>query len=577
MEINKDKLSGNYQYDIKDMNNINDINIKSKNNFEFIREKKLYNDFSSINNIQSKPYSIMDKTNNLLGNNLNDKKYTSTQEQKENIDLFSNQNNLKVNDTSNMRPNMNIIQKEIKDNVNQINKDKFEYLNYESNFEKNRIINNNNNNIYLSNNKKSISNKGFYFNYKNDESFNRLNEKNIKAYPLDIKFNSLYKKEATDFNDNFNYRNNFYLNELNKKEKNKEINEDIFNYKENTKELVNKNSFKSLNINYITNSKDDFSEYNTKDFNNININNNLRFKSMSVNKNINTINPKKLNLDYNEDNIDIKPNKINNINNLNKINITNDTFYNTEKMHNIKSYFQLNQKETKFNDISLNNTEKIDYQDNNDNISNLKSLRKYNSFSVPKNLYINHKKEENYNITNIPNITIGNNNTRDEMTQTNQIIEDNKFYSLTQNRNYRNNSNLDISNNINTFNTFSTFTNKNLIEINDNDNYNENKQDEYNKKIFNTSFNNNRLQQSKCIHKCNSYRNNNFNNYNFGTFNKSNKNNEFNDNRNICKKCLRAKMNLVNLNNNFNNMRICKNCQNFINSRNLINYFSVNK
>ena len=571
MEIDNDKLSGNYQYDV------DDISTKSNNNFEFIRERKLYNDYSGINNMQSKPYNIMDKTYNLFGTNLNDKIYSSLQEQKENIDLFSNQNDIKINDNNNIKSNMNIIQNTIKNDVNQITKDKFDYLNYDSNFETNRI-NNNSNSIDLSKNKKTISNKGFYFNYKSDESFNKLNEQNIKTYPIDIKYNSIYKKELTNFSDNFDYRKNIYMSEINQKENN-EINEDIFNYNNNAKELINKNSFKSLNINYITNSKDDFNEFNTKDFSNIN--NNIRFKSMSVNKNMNAINQKKLNLDYNEDNIDIKPNKIsniNNMNNINKINITqkfnNDSFY--DPKNNIKSYFQLTQEETAYNNISLNNNKKIDYQnnDNSDNLNNVKSLRKYNSFSVPKNFYINHKKEENYNIPNPSVITVGNSNTRDEMTQTNQIIEDNnRFYSFTQNRNYRNKPDLDIVNNIN---KFSTFSNRNLSEINDNENLNEKNQDEYNKKVFNTSFNNNRLQQNKCIHKCNSYRNNN--NYNFSTFNKSNKNNTFNDiNRNICKKCLRAKMNLANLSKNFNNMRICKNCQNFINSRNLINYFTVNK
>ena len=162
MEIDNDKLSGNYQYDV------DDISTKSNNNFEFIRERKLYNDYSGINNMQSKPYNIMDKTKNLFGTNLNDKIYSSLQEQKENIDLFSNQNDIKINDNNNIKSNMNIIQNTIKNDVNQITKVKFDYLNYDSNFETNRI-NNNSNNIDLSKNKKTISNKGFYFNYKSNE------------------------------------------------------------------------------------------------------------------------------------------------------------------------------------------------------------------------------------------------------------------------------------------------------------------------------------------------------------------------------------------------------------------------
>ena len=49
-------------------------NIKSINNFEFIRQKRIGNDNYNINNMnnQSKPYSIYEKTNNLFGNKLED-------------------------------------------------------------------------------------------------------------------------------------------------------------------------------------------------------------------------------------------------------------------------------------------------------------------------------------------------------------------------------------------------------------------------------------------------------------------------------------------------------------------------
>ena len=570
MEISNNQLNGQI------------VNTKSENSFEFIRQKRfnsndnyIMNNMNNMNN-QSKPYSIIEKTNNLFGNKVEDKVYNSLLEQKENINLFNNQNNFIRNDNNNMKPSINLVNNEVDNfekNINKTNNNKYAY---ESNFEMNRIINNNND---LSNNKKLYKNKEYYFNYRNDESFNRLNEQNI--FPINIKYNLMYKKESTNYmnnNDNFDYKTNFYINDINKKENNEikdnmyynKINNNninnIYDYKEylnekdKTQEIINKNTYNSMNINFVANSKN---EYNSNDFrNNLGNDSNLNqgFKS----------NQTKLNLNYDDNNVNIQLNKLK-INNEN-----NDTSYDLEKRYNIKTYFQLNQKGNSFN--NNNNKEKNLYpsiEDGNKKLNHLsnikndeietKSLRKYHSFSTPKNVHINHNMEENYT-----NITLGNNNKIDEMTQTNQIYG-NKFYSLTQNRSYRNKDkdNIDIENS----NTFDSVKEVNINIVpntsNDNKTFLENNQEEYNKKIFNNSFNN-RLQQHKCIHKCNSYRNNS--NKHIGMFNKSSKNIIFNDNRNICKKCLKSKMNFANL----NNMRICRNCQNLINNGNLVNYFTFN-
>ena len=549
-------------------------NIKSINNFEFIRQKRIGNDNYNINNMnnQSKPYSIYEKTNNLFGNKLEDKLYNnSLLEQKENIDLFINQNNIIRND-NNIKPTINQVNNKMNNFENNINKTNNNKYIYESNFEINKIMNNN---IDISNNKNISKNKEYYFNYQNDESFNRLNEQNI--YPINIKYNSMYKKESTNYinyNDIYDYKTNIYINDLNKKENEikdniyyNKINDNIYNYKEylnekdKTQEIINKNAFNTMNINFNANN-----EYNSNEFrlkNDLNIN--QEFKS----------NQKRLNLNYDENNVNMQLNNLN-INNENK-----DSYNDIEKRYNIKTYFQLSQKENLFSNNNNNNEKNIssfkeenennkyDYQSNinrNENVT--KSLRKYNSYSLPKSVYINNNIEDNYT-----NITLGNNNNKiDETTQTNQTNE-NKFYSFTQNRNYRNKDkdNIDIKSS----NTFDKVKEVNINIIpnisNDNKSFIENNQEEYNKKLFNTSFNN-RLQQHKCIHKCNSYRNNN---KNIGMFNKSNKNISINDiksNRNICKKCLKSKMNYANL----NNMRICRNCQNLINNGNLVNYFTFN-
>jgi hypothetical protein len=188
--------------------NNNCVNTKSINNFEFIRQKRFNDDNYNMNN-QSRPYSIYEKTNYLFGNKLEDKIYdNSLLEQKENIDLFNNKNN--IISKNNMKQTINQVNNKmnnIENNINKYNNNKFVY---ESNFEMNRIINNN---IDSSNNKKLLKNKEYYFNYNNDESFNRLNEQNI--HPINIKYNSVYKEEFTNYinnNDNFDYKTNVYIN-----------------------------------------------------------------------------------------------------------------------------------------------------------------------------------------------------------------------------------------------------------------------------------------------------------------------------------------------------------------------------
>ena len=543
--------------------NNNCVNTKSINNFEFIRQKRFNDDNYNMNN-QSRPYSIYEKTNYLFGNKLEDKIYdNSLLEQKENIDLFNNKNN--IISKNNMKQTINQVNNKMnnfENNINKYNNNKFVY---ESNFEMNRIINNN---IDSSNNKKLLKNKEYYFNYNNDESFNRLNEQNI--HPINIKYNSVYKEEFTNYinnNDNFDYKTKLYINDLNKRENdeikgnmyNNKINENIYNYKEyknekdKTQEIINKNTFNSMNINFIANN-----EYNSNNFRNNSRNDsnlNQDYKSYQ----------KILNLNYDENNDNIQLNKLN-INNKN-----NNEYNNIEKRYNIKTYFQLSQKENLFSNNN-NNSEKnlypsmedgnknFDYQSNiNKNENENKSLKKYHSFSTPKNVYINHNIEENYT-----NITLGNNdNKKDETTQTNQTQEKN-FYSLTQNRSYRNKDKDNIDIKSNTLENIKE-VNINIVPNTSNDNkiFLENNKEEYNKKLFNTSFNN-RLQRHKCIHKCNSYRNN-INNKNIIY-------NDIQNNKNICKKCLNSKMNLANL----NNMRICRNCQKLINNGNLVNYFTFN-
>ena len=220
-----------------------------------------------------------------------------------------------------------------------------------------------NQNIDLSNNnQKFVGNKGYYFNYRSDESFNKLNEQNI--YPIDIKYNSRYKNESTNYlnkDDNFDYKANFYMNDLTKKENSNEIreklsynriNENMYNYKEylnendKTKEIINKNVFNSMNINYNTNPKNTYNNYNSNEFRN-----NLRSESGFK------LNHRKLNLNYDDNAI----NDVNaNINmQANKLNVNNEPSYDIEKRYNIKTYFQLSQKENLFSNNNNNNEKNI--------------------------------------------------------------------------------------------------------------------------------------------------------------------------------------------------------------------------
>ena len=111
MEISNNQLNGQI------------VNTKSENSFEFIRQKRfnsndnyIMNNMNNMNN-QSKPYSIIEKTNNLFGNKVEDKVYNSLLEQKENINLFNNQNNFIRNDNNNMKPSINLVNNEVVDTL----------------------------------------------------------------------------------------------------------------------------------------------------------------------------------------------------------------------------------------------------------------------------------------------------------------------------------------------------------------------------------------------------------------------------------------------------------------------------
>ena len=563
MENNYTNLPTTYEEDIK---------MKPINDFEFIRKRNFYKENTDIKNIiQKKPFSILEKTNNIFGNKL----YTSPIEQKENINIYSNQNNINANINDNFNDNINTTIKRIQNrtdkhendikqiykNNNQINlKDK-------QNFEE-KIITNNNININNDNNKYNINNiaknKDYYFNYRNDESFNKLNEQNTKSFPVNVKLHSLYNT-SNDYITSINNKN-FEFNELHN-----------FNYKgylnpnfnemgkRNELNYINKNTFESIDIN------------NNKEYNSFNdLRNDHSSRALSVKNNI--IKRKQLNLDYDKDENNnnlqtYKPdNNLIDYNYNNKTN--NNSLYNTEKRDNIKSYFQLKQNKeyedciynyNNYNNItSLNKSNETlssladESKTEKDNKNVIKNLKNYHSFSTPKNLHINHK------INNSEN-------KKDEMTQTiptnddelyNNINNINNINAFTPNRAYRNkfttlvdtpSQTFDNNVELKRFNTFMENSNKINEEINK-----ENIETNNINKMFNTVSNNgnNFSQHNKHIFKCNSFRH------------KKNKNMINTFNRNICEKCLKSKMNLAQL----SQMRICKNCQNLINS----NYLTFN-
>ena len=631
-------------------NNDEDIRMKPID-FEFMRQRNIFKE----NNIQQKPYSILQKTNNIFAlknseiKNLDEKVYNIPIEQKENINFYSNQNKSGDNNNNNLEPNINGIQSKINDlenNINLINnninsnKDTQIKFNFERKLETDKIITSykpvikSENSNYIpknnSGNNNSPNNKGYYFNYKSDESFNRLNEQNTHSFPIDIKSNSIYNNKTSTTT---NMINSTIKDEYNTKSiifnmKKVETTNSNNYYKgymdeiEKRNELINKDTFDTINKNVNI-------DYNY--FNQDNIKNNLRkdFSSKQLLVNNDEIKQEKYNLDYNVSN-NLKSSKSNNnifINYDYNNKTDNDSLYNTEKRNNIKSYFQLKENNNLYkydntytnNIISSNNNnqtlsslteetnkELFNYNNKDINEANpIKNLKNYHSFSTPKNHYINIDdniekitKEktalENIN-TNFRMNTNSNENTKDEMTQTVQISDINKFYSFTQNRNYRNQKQFAVDNSSQTYNE-NNFDKKYLntnININKTTNYetfqvekpeinDDNFENIDNNKQFNTVSNNTcQLKNNGCIHKCNTYRNKRTNKNTMNLFKRNNNNinigfNGILKNKNICEKCLKSKMNLARL----THMRICSNCQKLINNGNFHidknNYFTFN-
>ena len=572
-------------------------NIKPKIDLEFNRQRNIYQENNNTTN-QQNYYSILQKTNQIFeikksdNNNYENKIYNKSIEGKENINFYSNQSNMNGN---NMENKINRIKNEINEvetNINLINKSIKEEstlnFGYKRNVE-NKIININNQ--VETNNEKdksnltndiSANNSNYYFNYKNDETFNRLNEQNIKLNPIDIKLNSLNNTKITNTinsNDN-NYKynsNSIYYNITNIKENNSNKYEESINEIEKRNVLNNKNSFNITNTNV-------FQNYNN-------------FKQYSEQNNLNKDNS------YFNNRVD------------------RDFYNNTEKKLDIKPYFQLKETDRIFNHENSNQNNKLISNQNNRNLTTLmnktfdgnnyannnraniefiKTKKNFRSLSSrKKNLKSDINYDKEYNRTST--LTQGNMNTnyridtyqnkKDEMTQTIPINDYRKFYNHTQNRTYRNQNKFKINNSNENFdkkyqNDQDIISNIENYDINHykeienkNDNIDENVD---NNRQFNTLFNNNFHKHSHnngCIHEFNSFRQKKFNKNRanlLSTNNHSLNTDSDGNNRNICRKCLKSKMNFA----EFNQIRICKKCQNLINNSKFKidenNYFTFN-
>jgi len=634
-----------------------DIQMNSTTDFEFIRQRNIYKE---KNNTQQNSYSMLQKTNNIFTNNKNtemksidDKVYNNPIEQKENINYFSNQIN--VNDDKNISSNINRIKNkinEVENSIklinNDINKDNQLKFNYEKNLEKSSLINNykpemnpednkfNLNNLINNDNKnKMTNNKGYYFNYKSDESFNKINEKNTKQYPIDISLNSLYNNRTTEIisstNNNYELKaNSIIFDSSNKKVENNDYYKGFMNKIEMRNDLINKDTFDSIkqNISFDNNNNNN----NNNNLNQVNVNNNLRkdYSSKSLSVNSNLISQKKLNLDYNISN-DLQSSKSNNniLNNYN--NKTNDdSLYNTERRNNIKSYFQLKERDNLYNftnNLAHNFThdytnnilssnkndqtlssfsdettkELVDYSSRDKTNTNaIKSLKNYHSFSTPKNHYININNDiekimkikpnlENIN-TNYTSYRMNTNeNKKDEMTQTVQENDENKFYSLTQNRSYRSHNQFTVDNSSQTYNDNDNFDKKYLntnININNKTNYdihktqeaevndkNKNMENIDNNRQLNTLLNKTfQPHNNSCIHKCNTYRNKRINKNGMNLFKRNNKNLNLGFNGMNRNICEKCFKSKMNFA-KLTQMRICNNCRELINNGN----FNIDK
>ena len=633
------------RYSKSEKNNNDDIILKPKIDFEFIRQRNIYKENINIEN-KKNYYSMLQKTNNIFGNkstenyNYENKIYNKSKEEKENINFYSNQNNINDNN-NNIESKINIVKNEINEvenNINFINKNINEehkiFIEYGNNYDNNRMninygskINNERDINNLGNDKFSNNSHYYYFNYNSDESFNRLNESNTKLNPIDIKLNSMYNKKITNTINSNNIDYIYSINSLNSEIKNVDENnvknyEDyIVNEIEKRNKLNNKNAFGQTN-------NDTFHNY--YNFKQYNSQNNLRkdysSKSLNLSSN-NLIAQEQYNLNYNINAIQNSKSNNNIFNNYNNsIKGENDSFYNTEKKINIKPYFQLKEKERIFNYKIKNLNNQIISNKNNQNFSSLmnKTFNGKNYFNNNRaniNIIDNQKNYQTFYLQNnnlgpdinfkignnmTPKSTLGNmnsnyridtyNNKKDEMTQTIPINDNKKFYSLTQNRSYRNQSKFTIDNisqnNDNSLKKMHLYD-KDIInnKVNYDVNYykefeiQNNKLDENvdDNKEFNTLLNYNlhkhNYNNNGCIHGFNSFRQKKFNKNraNLLSRNNQNSNSDFNGiNRNICQKCLKSRKNFV----GSNHIRICKHCQNHLNNSKFKidenNYFTFN-
>lgn len=612
-------------------------NIKPKIDLEFNRQRNIYQENNNTIN-QQNYYSILQKTNQIFenkksdNNNYENKIYNNSIEGKENINFYSNQSNMNDN---NMENKINRIKNEINEvetNINLINKNIKEEstlnFGYKRNVE-NKIININNQ--VETNNEKdksnltndiSANNSNYYFNYKSDETFNRLNEQNTKLNPIDIKLNSLNNMKITNTinsNDN-NYKydsNSIYYNITNIKENNSNKYEESINEIEKRNVLNNKNSFELTNTNIFQN-YNNFKQYSEQ--NNLSKDNSSKSFNMSTK---NLISQENYNLNYNTDN-NLQNSKSNN-NVFISYNFNNrvdrDFYNNTEKKLDIKPYFQLKETDRIFNHENSNQNNKLISNQNNQNLTilmnktfdgnnyannnraNIESIKTKKNFrslsSRKKNLKSDINYDKEYNRTST--LTQGNmdtnyridtyQNKKDEMTQTIPINDYRKFYNHTQNRTYRNQNKFKINNSNANFDkkyhndqdiigNIENYDINHYKEIeNKNDNIDENVD---NNRQFNTLFNNNFHKHSHnngCIHEFNSFRQKKFNKNRanlLSTNNHSLNTDSDGNNKNICRKCLKSKMNFA----EFNQIRICKKCQNLINNSKFKidenNYFTFN-
>ena len=292
-------------------------NIKSNKKNKKKKKKHKGEDLSHLAN-----FEVVNNNENLDDNNINNNENISTNVFKSDYDNKNFINNFNENlgdciDKNNIK-NLSAINDECYGNFKNFNKNN--YINFNSNYNVNNLINNSNMN--------DINNLNSNMNSLNGNNFNNINNMNIfnnSMNNVNSNFNSNMKNPG-NFNNNMNSLNNFNNNFNSNTNNMNNFNNNMNNFNNNINNNNNINFYNTNSINNLNNNmnnyNNNFCNYNTNYINNTN-NSFNNMNNCNLNNNINCYN----NTTNNNMNSDFIPN--NQYNNLTNVNNNNLNYINS--------------------------------------------------------------------------------------------------------------------------------------------------------------------------------------------------------------------------------------------------------